>query len=87
MSDRAELLQNFAAAAGTLTTEAMNALTPENRKAVAEALASGAAHVRLLTVLSPLIVVGALHSTTDRTIPPQVLFRLGASGPQDKDWN
>ena len=82
MSDKkTELLKNFAQAAGELTAEGMNGLNVEKRKAVAEALASGACHIRLLTVLSPLIVIGSLHSTTDRSIPAQVLFRIEGDLP------
>jgi hypothetical protein len=89
MSDKkTELLQNFALAAGELTTEALNGLIPEKRQALGEALASGAAHVRLIVVLSPLIVIGSLHSTTDRSIPPQVLFRIDGDGlPKNEDFN
>jgi hypothetical protein len=89
MSDKkTELLQNFALAAGELTTEALNELNPEKRKAVGEALASGGAHIRLLTILSPLIIIGSLHSTVDRTIPPAVLFRIDGDGlPSDGDFN
>ena len=88
MTDRqAELLANFATAAGELATEALNGLEPEKREAVAAALNTGAAHVRLIVVVSPLIVIGSLHSTTDRGIPPQVLFRLGDPGPREGDFN
>jgi len=77
MSDKkTELLQNFALAAGELTTEALNELNEEKRALVGQALASGGAHIRILTVLSPLFIVGSLHSTTDHSIPPQVLFRI-----------
>jgi hypothetical protein len=79
--DRAELLQNFAIAAGELTESALNELNEEKQKALAEALTSGAAHIRLLTVLSPLIIIGSLHSTVDRSIPPQVLFRIEGDLP------
>ena len=82
MSDRSERLKDFASAAGALTTEAMNALTTENKRAVAEALAAGAAHIRLIVVLDdPLTVVGALHSTSDRSLPPIELFRIDGSSP------
>lgn len=78
---KTELLQNFALAAGELTTEALNGLNPEKRQALGEALASGAAHIRLLTILSPLIVIGSLHSTVDRSIPAQVIFRIEGDLP------
>ena len=88
MTDRqAELLANFAAAAGALVAEGLNGLEPEKREAVAAAMNAGAAHVRLIVVMSPFIVVGALHSTVDRTIPPQPLFRLGDPGPRDGDFH
>jgi hypothetical protein len=81
MTTRAELLANFAAAAGELAAEGLNGLNEEKRALVAKALESGAAHIRLLTVLSPLIVIGSLHSTTDRSIPAQVLFRIEGDLP------
>jgi len=89
MSDKkAELLQNFALAAGELTTEALNELNLEKRKAVGEALASGGAHIRLIVILSPLVIIGALHHTVDRTVKPQVLFRIDGDGlPNDGEFH
>ena len=88
MTDRqAELLANFATAAGELATEGLNGLEPEKREAVAAALNTGAAHVRLIVVMSPFIVIGSLHSPVDRSVPPVVLFRLGDPGPQDGDFH
>jgi len=88
VSDREKLLQTFADAAGALTTEAINALPENKRQALAEALTSGAAHVRLLVVLSPFLVIGSLHSTTAHySIPPQVLFRIDGDLPKDGEFN
>ncbi len=74
-NDRAALLENFAKALGELTADALNELNDEKRALLAQALASGAGHVRLIVIPSPLIVIGALHAA-DRTIPAQVLFRI-----------
>lgn len=88
MNDRKVLVQNFAEAALALTNESLNELNEEKRKPIEQVLASGAAHVRLIVVLgSPVTVVGALYSSVDRAIPPQVLFRIGDPGPQNEDWN
>ena len=88
MTDKATLLQNFAKATGELTAEGMNGLNEEKRALVAEALASGAAHVRLIVVLSPLVIIGALHHTVDRSVKPEVLFRIDGDGiPTDGDFH
>ncbi len=80
-NDRAALLQNFSEAAGALTTEALNEMNEEKRAILGQVLASGTAHVRLVVILSPLIVIGSLHSTTDRTVKPELLFRIEGDLP------
>ncbi len=82
--DRAALLQNFADAAGALTESALNELNPEKRAILGQVLASGKASMRLTVGLSPLKIVGTLHHAVDRTMPPEVLFRIdGNDSPSE----
>jgi hypothetical protein len=89
MTDRkTELVVNFAQAAGELVTEGLNGLNAEKRALVAQSLASGLAHIRLIVILSPLVIIGALHHTSDRTVKPHVLFRIDGDGlPEDGDFH
>ena len=73
---KTEILQNFAAAAGALTADALNDLLPPDQAALSAALAAGAVNVRLVVILSPLVVIGAAYSSVDDTLPPQPLFRI-----------
>ena len=82
--DRAALLRNFADAAGALCESALNELNPEKRAILGKVLASGKANIRLTVGLSPLKIVGTLHHAVDRTVPPEVLFRIdGNDSPSD----
>ena len=74
--DRTALLKNFRDALAALTTSAVEALTDENKVMLVQALTTGAGHIRLIVIPSPLIIIGALHHTVDRTVKPQVLFRI-----------
>ena len=71
-----KLLADFASAAGALTTEALNEMNEEKRAILGQILARGTASIRLTAGLSPLKIVGTLHHTVDRTVPPEVLFRI-----------
>lgn len=74
-TEKKELLENFKKSLAELTTAAVEDLSDENKVMLMQALASGAWHIRLVVIPSPLIIIGALHNA-DRSIPAKVLFRI-----------
>ena len=87
MSDRSELLKDFADAAGRLTEYALSQLSADDQKALATAIDDGTGSLRLSVQLSPHLVVSGGLFAKDRRVPPVPLFRIGDPGPQDEDWN
>lgn len=71
-----KLLADFASAAGALTTEALNELNEEKRSILGQILGRGTASIRLTVGLSPLVIICTLHHAVDRTVSPEVLFRI-----------
>ena len=81
MPNEREILSAFTAAAGDMVAHSLNQLNQEKKELVAKAIDSGEGEVRLVVVMEPLIVVGALYSRSGLG-PPVNLFRIDGDPPQ-----